>query len=61
MALQICKRKKRQEAGALTAVNSEEEVLPVSRVRPLQEGIFEGETEGVENRKEAVRIERENN
>lgn len=64
-ATQIFKWKKLKEAGALTAVGSEEEVLPVSQVRQLQErirrleNILGRKTEEVEILKEAVRIGRE--
>lgn len=64
-ATQIFKWKKLKEAGALTAVGSEEEVLPVSQVRQLQErirrleSILGRKTEEVEILKEAVRIGRE--
>ena len=64
-ATQIFKWKKLKEAGALTAVGSEEEVLPVSHVRQLQErlrrleNILGRKTEEVEILKEAVRIGRE--
>jgi len=64
-ATQIFKWKQLKEAGALTAVGSEEEVLPVSQVRQLQErirrleNILGRKTEEVEILKEAVRIGRE--
>lgn len=64
-ATQIFKWKKLKEAGALAAVGSEEEVLPVSQVRQLQErirrleNILGRKTEEVEILKEAVRIGRE--
>jgi transposase len=64
-ATQIFKWKKLKEAGALTAVDSEEEVLPVSQVRQLHErirrleNILGRKTEEVEILKEAVRIGRE--
>ena len=64
-ATQIFKWKKLKEAGALTAVGSEEEVLPVSHVMQLQErirrleNILGRKTEEVEILKEAVRIGRE--
>ena len=64
-ATQIFKWKKLKEAGALTAVDSEEEVLPVSQIRQLQErirrleSILGRKTEEVEILKEAVRIGRE--
>ena len=64
-ATQIFKWKKLKEAGALTAVDSEEEVLPISQVRQLQErirrleNILGRKTEEVEILKEAVRIGRE--
>ncbi len=64
-ATQIFKWKKLKEAGALTAVDSEEEVLPVSQVKQLHErirrleNILGRKTEEVEILKEAVRIGRE--
>jgi transposase len=64
-ATQIFKWKKLKEAGALTAVGSEEEVLPLSQVRQLHErirrleSILGRKTEEVEILKEAVRIGRE--
>jgi len=64
-ATQIFKWKKLKEAGALTAVGSEEEVLPVSQVRQLHErirrleNILGRKTEEVEILKEAVRLGRE--
>lgn len=64
-ATQIFKWKKLKESGTLTAVDSEEEVLPVSQVRQLQErirrleSILGRKTEEVEILKEAVRIGRE--
>ena len=64
-ATQIFKWKKLKEAGALTAVGSEEEVLPVSQVKQLHErirrleNILGRKTEEVEILKEAVRIGRE--
>ena len=64
-ATQIFKWKKLKESGALTAVDSEEDVLPVSQVRQLQErirrleSILGRKTEEVEILKEAVRIGRE--
>lgn len=64
-ATQIFKWKKLKESGALTVVGSEEEVLPVSQVRQLQdrirrlEAILGRKTEEVEILKEAVRIGRE--
>ena len=64
-ATQIFKWKKLKEAGALTAVDSEEEALPVSQVKQLHErirrleNILGRKTEEVEILKEAVRIGRE--
>ncbi len=64
-ATQIFKWKKLKEAGALAAVDSEEEVLPVSQVKQLRErirrleNILGRKTEEVEILKEAVRIGRE--
>ena len=64
-ATQIFKWKKLKDAGALTAIDSEEEVLPMSEARQLQErirrleSILGRKTEEVEILKEAVRIGRE--
>ena len=64
-ASQIFKWKKLKEAGAITAVDSDDDVVPVSEVRELKERIKRLEwilgrkTEEAEVLKEAVRIGRE--
>jgi transposase len=64
-ASQIFKWKKLKESGAITAVDSDDDVVPVSEVRELKERIKRLEwilgrkTEEAEILKEAVRIGRE--